>query len=165
MKKVLLRLSFSIVGWFALNFSALAAGDVSSIPSEVYYPPLDGTEEQALARMPPELQGAHGRGKPDDYLSVVLRAFRGNSQDLVRFFRWSYGSTGSAAGGELTNDVTLGLLYHWGDLRFGAALARQSLEVRRGVGKHFWLQRSGDNSAFINCFPSTARAAFLLPRP
>ncbi len=165
---ILQRLCLLVAGSFVLHSSLPAAEDDLSIPSEAYYPPREGSEQQALAQMRatvPELQGAHTRGKPDDYLRVILRAFRGGTQDLAEFFRWSHGPTGSAAGGEMTNDVTLRLLYHWGDQRFAAVLARQSLKVRRGVGRHFWLQQPGQGEAFRRGFPATAEAALLLPPP
>ncbi len=101
---------------------------------------------------------------PYDYLRVVLHAFREGPQDLAEFFQWSYRGTGSAAGGEINNNLTLCLFCHWGNRRFAAVLSQQSPEVRRGVGSHLWI-KPASVPAFSKKFPATAKAAFLAVPP
>ncbi len=133
-----------------------------------YRPPSGRDEQKVLKQMWPswaEVQGAYGRGTdPYDYLRVVIHAFRGGAQDLAEFFRWSYHGTGSAAGGEMNNDLTLSLFYYWGDRRFAAELSKQPAEVRRGVGSHLWLKPAAI-PAFSKKFPATAKAASLTTPP
>lgn len=161
-------LIFAVFAVAAFTSPLSAADEASSFPVMRYRPPRGRDEQQVLKQMWgawAEAQGAYGRGTdPYDYLRVVIRAFRGGPQDLAKFFRWSYQGTGSAAGGEMNNDLTLSLFYHWGDRHFAEVLSRQSLEVRRGVGSHLWLKPTAI-STFAKKFPATAKAALLAVPP
>jgi len=140
-----------------LTFTGCATTTVESggLPIGRFRPPQGKNEATILAKMEApwfESKGIH---------RLVVRTFSDNQEALAEFFRRSWGTTGSAAGGEMRNDFTLSLLYYWGDHRFGTVLSQQPAEIRRGIGSHLWIGEE-NAAAFSQAFPETAKAAFLI---
>jgi hypothetical protein len=133
-------------------------------------PPLFLKEKDALKILRDQgfedAQAAFGRGKQDDYLFVVLRAFRGTPHDLSVFFDWSSKETGSASGSESNDLFTVGLLCHWGDHQFSRVLAKQTQKIRKRILSNLWVwDFPGQKRDFAHCFPETATVCGLKATP
>ena len=144
-----------------LTFSACSTprGGRGCLPIGSFRPPHGKDEATVLAKMEGpwfESKGIHRE---------VVQAFSDNQEALAGFFQTSYGNTRSAAGAEMRDDFTLGLLYYWGDHRFATVLSQQPADVRRGVGSHLWVG-AVNAAVFSEAFPETAKTAFLIqPTP
>ena len=89
-----------------------------------------------------------------DYPEIVRRAAKKDSRALVRLFYIDSKTQWDAAGGELQNSVMRQMLLIWGDYDFAEALARQPVEIQRGVSSNFRMQPQDVHFAIL--FPRTA---------